>query len=102
MVKRISFSVPEWVNKDIINKSPYPNKSEWLQELIVKGFEVKQKESLWSAADPREKAVEQKPLKKTSLEARRASGPNLSLVWSFIPDFSSLTAQDRLLAASRC
>lgn len=34
----------------------------------------------WAAADPREKVSEGKPLKKTSLEPRRALGPMLSLV----------------------
>jgi hypothetical protein len=101
MAKRISFSFPEWVDRDIIQKCPYGNKSEWVNELLIKGFEAKQKESIWQTASSLERP-EAKPLNKKALEARRAMGPNLSLVWSFIPDFSSLIEQERLLAAYGC
>jgi Arc/MetJ-type ribon-helix-helix transcriptional regulator len=90
MAKRISFSFPEWVERDIIEKCPYNNKSEWVNELLIKGFEAKQKESIWLSADPREK-----PLNKIALEARRASGPLLSLLRASDSVFSSLIEQER-------
>jgi|ETN01SMinimDraft_4_1059930.scaffolds.fasta_scaffold406726_1 hypothetical protein len=48
MAVRLNVSVPEWVVRKIVNKSPYKNKSEWVAELLVEGYEKVKKDQATS------------------------------------------------------
>lgn len=38
MVKKLGVSIPDWIYRDVIENNPGPNKSEWVAELLVKGY----------------------------------------------------------------
>lgn len=37
MAQKLTVTVPDWVERDVVNKNPYKNKSEWIAELLIKG-----------------------------------------------------------------
>lgn len=91
---RVSFSCPVLLKLELDKTRPKGvPEAEWIRTILGKGLEHP-KVIEWSHHNPLEQASEEKPLRKTALEARRAMGPNLSLVQSFIPDFSSLIEQE--------
>lgn len=44
MAKKLNATVPDWIDRDIVQKAPTSNKSEWIAELLVKGYETVKKD----------------------------------------------------------
>jgi len=40
MAEKLNVTVSEWVFKKIVENRPIKSRSEWVEELIIKGFEV--------------------------------------------------------------
>jgi hypothetical protein len=44
MVRKLGVSIPDWIYNDVVENNPGSNKSEWIAELLVKGYQKKLEE----------------------------------------------------------